>query len=76
MAEEACGFEHRDLHWGNLLVRRDSSKATACKLRYVSLAAPYTCSVLVIELNIGVGVVGTNYITLPVVCLKGRLLCL
>lgn len=37
VAEEACEFEHRDLHWGNLLVRRDSNKATACKLRYATL---------------------------------------
>lgn len=22
VAEEACQFEHRDLHWGNLLIRR------------------------------------------------------
>jgi serine/threonine-protein kinase haspin len=23
VAEEACGFEHRDLHWGNVLCKRD-----------------------------------------------------
>lgn len=33
VAEQACQFEHRDLHWGNLLVQRDSNKAVACRLR-------------------------------------------
>jgi len=41
VAEEACEFEHRDLHWGNLLVRRDSNKTTSCRLRSVSqLSSP------------------------------------
>ncbi|KAA6426763.1 MAG: Serine threonine- kinase haspin [Trebouxia sp. A1-2] len=33
IAEEACEFEHRDLHWGNLLVHRDSNKTISCRLR-------------------------------------------
>lgn len=36
IAEEACEFEHRDLHWGNLLVHRDSNKTISCRLRSVS----------------------------------------
>ena len=28
VAEEACGFEHRDLHWGNLLLRRTFDHGT------------------------------------------------
>ncbi|KAL0034660.1 hypothetical protein WJX77_001494 [Trebouxia sp. C0004] len=33
VAEEACEFEHRDLHWGNLLARRDSNRTISCRLR-------------------------------------------
>lgn len=44
MGEEACQFEHRDLHWGNLLIRRSeeaaASAATRARLRGVDLEAP------------------------------------
>ena len=33
VAEEACGFEHRDLHWGNLLLQRGAPPQAACRLR-------------------------------------------
>lgn len=36
VAEEALEFEHRDLHWGNLLVRRESAATVArYRLRWV-----------------------------------------
>ena len=35
VAEEACEFEHRDLHWGNLLISRDGTRSVAYRLRYV-----------------------------------------
>ena len=35
VAEEAVQFEHRDLHWGNLLIRRvPAGKRIACTLRW------------------------------------------
>ena len=43
MAEEACQCEHRDLHWGNLLIRRSeapaATAAVAARLRGVDLEA-------------------------------------
>lgn len=44
VAEEACQFEHRDLHWGNLLIRRDEAaapqaEAVNARLRGVELQA-------------------------------------
>ena len=37
VAEEALEFEHRDLHWGNLLVRRESAATVArYRLRWVA----------------------------------------
>ena len=32
VAESDCRFEHRDLHWGNLLIRRDESSSGKAKL--------------------------------------------
>ena len=32
--EEACEFEHRDLHWGNILLRTQAPDTLHCKLRY------------------------------------------
>ncbi|KAL4446368.1 hypothetical protein ABPG77_003175 [Micractinium sp. CCAP 211/92] len=43
VAEESCQFEHRDLHWGNLLIRRtegaDPGAAVRARLRGVELEA-------------------------------------
>ncbi len=43
VAEEACQFEHRDLHWGNLLIRRSeqpaATAAVGARLRGVDLEA-------------------------------------
>eukprot|EP00210_Caulerpa_lentillifera_P009420 g8981.t1 len=33
IAEEACQFEHRDLHWGNLLLTRTSQNSISIKLK-------------------------------------------
>lgn len=33
MAEEACGFEHRDLHWGNILIKTTAADKAQYKLR-------------------------------------------
>jgi serine/threonine-protein kinase haspin len=41
VGEEACEFEHRDLHWGNLLIRRSeapaATSAVTARLRGVEL---------------------------------------
>jgi len=33
IAEDACQFEHRDLHWGNLLIDRDGSNSIPFRWR-------------------------------------------
>ena len=37
VAEEACCFEHRDLHWGNILIRRDGTETVKYRLRGVDI---------------------------------------
>jgi len=37
IAEEAVEFEHRDLHWGNVLVRPAESVSVAVRLRGVNI---------------------------------------
>ena len=40
VAEAACGFEHRDLHWGNVLLSRDAVAAQkTCRLRCAALGS-------------------------------------
>ena len=34
VAEESCQFEHRDLHWGNLLISRDGTETVDYRFRY------------------------------------------
>ena len=38
VAEEACQFEHRDLHWGNILIKRDGTNDVHYKLRDVDIS--------------------------------------
>lgn len=40
VAEEACAFEHRDLHWGNVLLRRTPLQTASCTLRGVEVEFP------------------------------------
>lgn len=42
VAEEACKFEHRDLHWGNLLLKRSCESRVNYTLRDVEMAVD-TC---------------------------------
>ena len=42
VAENACEFEHRDLHWGNILIKRDSSKQIGYSLNNVDIVAEST----------------------------------
>lgn len=37
VAEEACCFEHRDLHWGNILITRDGTESVTYRLRGVDI---------------------------------------
>lgn len=37
VAENACEFEHRDLHWGNILINRDGTKHIQYSLRGVDI---------------------------------------
>nr|XP_060612824.1 serine/threonine-protein kinase haspin [Anolis sagrei ordinatus] len=46
VAEEALRFEHRDLHWGNVLVKSTARKEVSVRLKGETLAFP-TCGILV-----------------------------
>ena len=51
MAEAACGFEHRDLHWGNVLLSRDPlATRKTCRLRCAALRIETTFHVLPVYL--------------------------
>ena len=44
VAEAACGFEHRDLHWGNVLLSRDPlATRKTCRLRCGALCRHCAC---------------------------------
>lgn len=42
VAEEACQFEHRDLHWGNLLIRRGAPATASYRFRCDAIPCLYT----------------------------------
>ncbi|KAH7314373.1 hypothetical protein KP509_21G000300 [Ceratopteris richardii] len=46
IAEEDCEFEHRDLHWGNILVARTNSPVSGCRLDGMDMQVD-TCGVFV-----------------------------
>lgn len=39
VAEEACAFEHRDLHWGNVLIKPTAETKAHYKLRGYDIEA-------------------------------------
>jgi Haspin like kinase domain len=47
VAEEACRFEHRDLHWGNLLIRRGGPETGRWRLRWAAVCLSESVCLLI-----------------------------
>ena len=52
VAEDACEFEHRDLHWGNVLIAQDSTPSITYKFHSTGQQFAYKVDTSGIRVNI------------------------